>query len=173
MKLYSTIVAITGGIGSGKSTFGKAILNVLKLTAPDVRVSGEVWLKEGNDYNLVCDNFSVHKSSQTTKFVEENLINVSYLPSNTTPLFQPLDVGINKIFKERVYKIINSEGNRNKKNYRQQSISREGSKRAPPCLQFDCVLLIKSDLFEILALIKPLKSILLILVFRPTLLLDW
>jgi len=25
-------------------------LNVLKLTAPDVRVSGEVWLKEGDDY---------------------------------------------------------------------------------------------------------------------------
>ena len=43
-------IGVVGESGSGKSTFGKAILNVLKLTAPDVRVSGEVWLKEGNDY---------------------------------------------------------------------------------------------------------------------------
>ena len=43
-------IGIVGESGSGKSTFGKAILNVLKLTAPDVRVSGEVWLKEGDDY---------------------------------------------------------------------------------------------------------------------------
>ena len=43
-------IGVVGESGSGKSTFGKAILNVLKLTAPDVRLSGEVWLKEGNDY---------------------------------------------------------------------------------------------------------------------------
>ena len=43
-------IGIVGESGSGKSTFGKAILNVLKLTAPDVRVSGEVLLKEGNGY---------------------------------------------------------------------------------------------------------------------------
>jgi len=43
-------IGIVGESGSGKSTFGKAILNVLKLTAPDVRVSGEVWLKEDNEY---------------------------------------------------------------------------------------------------------------------------
>ncbi len=43
-------IGIVGESGSGKSTFGKAILNVLKLTAPDVRISGEVLLKEGNEY---------------------------------------------------------------------------------------------------------------------------
>ena len=43
-------IGIVGESGSGKSTFGKAILNVLKLTAPDVRVSGEILLKEGNGY---------------------------------------------------------------------------------------------------------------------------
>ena len=43
-------IGVVGESGSGKSMLGKAILNVLKLTAPDVRVSGEVWLKEGNDY---------------------------------------------------------------------------------------------------------------------------
>ena len=35
-------VGIVGESGSGKSTLGKAILNVLNLTAPDVRISGEV-----------------------------------------------------------------------------------------------------------------------------------
>ena len=52
-------IGIVGESGSGKSTFGKAILNVLKLTAPDVRVSGEVWLKEGNDY---IDILSLNKN---------------------------------------------------------------------------------------------------------------
>jgi len=43
-------IGIVGESGSGKSTLGKAILNILKLTAPDVRVSGEVLLKKNNDY---------------------------------------------------------------------------------------------------------------------------
>ena len=43
-------IGIVGESGSGKSTIGKAILNVLKLTAPDVRISGEVLLKENNSY---------------------------------------------------------------------------------------------------------------------------
>jgi len=37
-------IGIVGESGSGKSTLGKAILNVLQLTAPDVRVSGEILL---------------------------------------------------------------------------------------------------------------------------------
>ena len=43
-------IGIVGESGSGKSTLGKAILNILKLTAPDVRVSGEVLLKKNNGY---------------------------------------------------------------------------------------------------------------------------
>ena len=43
-------IGIVGESGSGKSTLGKAILNILKLTAPDVRVSGEVLLYENNSY---------------------------------------------------------------------------------------------------------------------------
>ena len=43
-------LGIVGESGSGKSTLGKAILNVLKLTAPDVRVSGEILLKEKDGY---------------------------------------------------------------------------------------------------------------------------
>ena len=40
-----------GESGSGKSTLGKAILNVLNLTAPDVRISGQVNLYEDNILN--------------------------------------------------------------------------------------------------------------------------
>lgn len=43
-------VGIVGESGSGKSTLGKAILNVLSLTAPDVRINGEVLLYEDGDY---------------------------------------------------------------------------------------------------------------------------
>jgi len=43
-------VGIVGESGSGKSTLGKAILNVLNLTAPDVRISGKVLLNENGKY---------------------------------------------------------------------------------------------------------------------------
>ena len=41
-------LGIVGESGSGKSTLGNAILNVLRLTAPDVKVEGEISLLEGN-----------------------------------------------------------------------------------------------------------------------------
>ena len=44
-------IGIVGESGSGKSTLGKAILNVLKLTAPDVRIEGEVLLKDNDSYS--------------------------------------------------------------------------------------------------------------------------
>lgn len=43
-------VGIVGESGSGKSTLGKAILNVLNLTAPDVRITGQVLLNENDKY---------------------------------------------------------------------------------------------------------------------------
>ena len=42
-------IGVVGESGSGKSTLGKAIINVLKLTAPDVRISGNICLNEQND----------------------------------------------------------------------------------------------------------------------------
>ena len=41
-------IGVVGESGSGKSTLGKAIINVLKLTAPDVRVSGNIFLSDKN-----------------------------------------------------------------------------------------------------------------------------
>ena len=43
-------IGIVGESGSGKSTLGKAILNVLKLTAPDVRVYGDILYKHNNQF---------------------------------------------------------------------------------------------------------------------------
>ena len=42
-------IGIVGESGSGKSTLGKAIINVLKLTAPDVRIDGEIILYPQTD----------------------------------------------------------------------------------------------------------------------------
>ena len=43
-------IGIVGESGSGKSTLGKAILSVLKITAPDVRVTGEILLNDNGKY---------------------------------------------------------------------------------------------------------------------------
>ena len=43
-------IAIVGESGSGKSTLGKAIINVLQLTAPDVRINGEILINNDNLY---------------------------------------------------------------------------------------------------------------------------
>ena len=42
-------LGIVGESGSGKSTLGNAILNVLRLTAPDVKISGKVSLLQDNE----------------------------------------------------------------------------------------------------------------------------
>ena len=55
-------VGIVGESGSGKSTLGKAILNVLNLTAPDVRITGEVLLNEDGKY---IDIMSLSKKELT------------------------------------------------------------------------------------------------------------
>ena len=50
-------IAIVGESGSGKSTLGKAIINVLKLTAPDVRINGNIILNEnGKNTDLLSLN---------------------------------------------------------------------------------------------------------------------
>ena len=54
-------IGIVGESGSGKSTLGKAILNVLKLTAPDVRMSGSVFLHNENSSDEGIDILSLNK----------------------------------------------------------------------------------------------------------------
>ena len=45
-------LGIVGESGSGKSTLGNAILNVLRLTAPDVKIKGQINLILGNNKNI-------------------------------------------------------------------------------------------------------------------------
>jgi oligopeptide/dipeptide ABC transporter ATP-binding protein len=44
------ILGIVGESGCGKSTVGKALINVLRLTAPDVELSGQVFLENNGEY---------------------------------------------------------------------------------------------------------------------------
>ncbi len=48
--LPSETLGIVGESGCGKSTVGKGIINVLRLTAPDVEVEGEVLLQQDGGY---------------------------------------------------------------------------------------------------------------------------
>ena len=43
-------LGIVGESGSGKSTLGKAILNVLRLTAPDVKIKGEISVNRDEEF---------------------------------------------------------------------------------------------------------------------------
>ena len=43
-------LGIVGESGSGKSTLGKAILNVLKLTAPDVKINGKISIDKDGEF---------------------------------------------------------------------------------------------------------------------------
>jgi len=54
-------IGIVGESGSGKSTLGKAILNVLKLTAPDVRMSGSVFLHNEDSIDEGIDILSLNR----------------------------------------------------------------------------------------------------------------
>jgi len=58
-------IGVVGESGSGKSTLGKAIINVLKLTAPDVRVYGDIILHPETDDAM---NVLHLKSSQVKSY---------------------------------------------------------------------------------------------------------
>jgi len=58
--IEKSTLGVVGESGSGKSTLGKAILNVLKITAPDVRVSGKIILNK-NDSEI--DLLSLDKNN--------------------------------------------------------------------------------------------------------------
>ena len=101
-------VGVVGESGSGKSTFGKAILNVLKLTAPDVRVSGEVWLKEGNDYvdilSLSKNELQVYRPKMQMIFQDPfSSLNPRMIVKDI--IKEPLDIHTNLSVKDKTDKV--------------------------------------------------------------------
>ena len=62
-------LGIVGESGSGKSTLGNAILNVLKLTAPDVHVDGEIFLNI-NDGSVDILNLEKNEMKQYRKHIQ-------------------------------------------------------------------------------------------------------
>ena len=101
-------IGIVGESGSGKSTLGKAILNVLKLTAPDVRVSGEVWLKEGNDYvdilSLSKNELQVYRPKMQMIFQDPfSSLNPRMLVKDI--IKEPLDIHTNLSIKDKTDKV--------------------------------------------------------------------
>ena len=63
--LSGKTLGIVGESGSGKSTLGKAIINVLKLTAPDVRIDGDIILYPQTDNSIKVLNI---KQSQIKSY---------------------------------------------------------------------------------------------------------
>ena len=71
--LEGETLGIVGESGSGKSTLGKAILNVLKLTAPDVKING---------------NISVIENSKETELLSLNRKEIKPYRRNIQMIFQ-------------------------------------------------------------------------------------
>ena len=62
-------LGIVGESGSGKSTLGNAILNVLRLTAPDVKISGKINLNI-DDNQIEISNLSKSESKPFRKHIQ-------------------------------------------------------------------------------------------------------
>ena len=63
-----------------------------------------VWAKSKykDDHLLLMDSYPCHTSKETTNYISQKQHIVGYLPSNCTNLFQPLDVTVNKVFKDKL-----------------------------------------------------------------------
>jgi hypothetical protein len=54
------------------------------------------------ELHLIMDLFSGHKAEEITSLLAKNKIVHHYIPSGCTGLLQPLDVGCNKVFKDKM-----------------------------------------------------------------------
>ena len=101
-------IGIVGESGSGKSTLGKAILNVLKLTAPDVRVNGEIMFKYKNKFLNIL-NQDTEKTLEIRPYIQMifqdpfSSLNPRMLVKNI--IQEPLDIHTNMTMKEKDEKV--------------------------------------------------------------------
>ena len=117
-------IGIVGESGSGKSTLGKAILNVLKLTAPDVRVSGEIEFKYKNKFIDILSQ-DAEKTLELRPFIQMifqdpfSSLNPRMLVKNIVQ--EPLDIHTNMSLKEKdekVFWLLNKVGLSQEQAYR-------------------------------------------------------
>ena len=101
-------LGIVGESGSGKSTLGNAILNVLRLTAPDVKISGDINLKI-NDNQIEISNLSKSESKPFRKHIQM-IFQDPYSSLNPRMLVkdiirEPLDINTNFSTNEKNEKV--------------------------------------------------------------------
>ena len=51
---------------------------------------------------MILDKTPSHCSYETINFLKENNVNFTVIPAGMTPICQPLDIGINKVFKDNI-----------------------------------------------------------------------
>ena len=102
-------IGIVGESGSGKSTLGKAIINVLKLTAPDVRVTGNIFFDDSNNKDidiLSLDRNEILKYRSTIPMIFQDpcsSLNPRMIVKDI--IQEPLDLHTNLSTKEKVKKV--------------------------------------------------------------------
>ena len=101
-------LGIVGESGSGKSTLGNAILNVLRLTAPDVKISGEINLNI-DDNQIEISNLSRSESKPFRKHIQM-IFQDPYSSLNPRMLVkdiirEPLDINTNLSANEKNEKV--------------------------------------------------------------------
>ena len=110
-------IGIVGESGSGKSTLGKAIINVLRLTAPDVRINGEIILNSKKDnpinvLNINRDQIKLYRSDVQMIFQDPySSLNPRMLVGDI--IKEPLDINTTQSGpekKERVSWLLNKVG---------------------------------------------------------------
>jgi len=101
-------LGIVGESGSGKSTLGNAILNVLRLTAPDVKISGAINLNI-DDSQIEISNLSRSESQPFRKHIQM-IFQDPYSSLNPRMLVKdilrdPLDINTNLSTNEKNEKV--------------------------------------------------------------------
>lgn len=56
----------------------------------------------GNKCLLILDKEPSHCSYEAINFLKENNVNFTFIPAGMTPICQPLDIGINNVFKDNI-----------------------------------------------------------------------
>ena len=102
-------IGIVGESGSGKSTLGKAIINVLRLTAPDVRVTGNIFFNDSNNKEidiLSLDRNEILKYRSKIQMIFQDPFSSLNPRMIVKDIIQePLDLHTNLSTKEKVKKV--------------------------------------------------------------------